>query len=131
MCGWKLVLFICRIAIVVLFTTALEGKNFSTPSANGPPGASFIDLPGSTYRLANSTRLVSRYRPSEVELRIRNVGLGSALNQVRQRFGLPKSRRQESISDTTCGAPYLHLSLTYPGLTFGFDGPLKGSRFKV
>src|SRR5713226_7298996 len=114
----NVVLFICRIVIVVLFTSVLQGKNLSMLSAIGPLRASLIDL-ARTYRLSNSRRFLNSRKPSEVKLTINGVELGSALNQVRQRFGPPKSRRKESISDTTCSAPYTHLSLNYAGLTFG------------
>jgi len=70
-------------------------------------------------------------RPSEVDLRIRRIGLGSALSQVQQQFGVPSSRRQESISDTTCGPPYTRLNLSYSGLVLRLQGSFEGKQFTV
>jgi hypothetical protein len=88
-------------------------------------------LTKSTHRSPNAKPFVMTYRPSEVDLRIRRVGLGSALSQVQQRFGVPSSRREESISDTTCGPPYTRLDLSYKGLALRLQGSFEGKRFTV
>ena len=119
------VLFVCSVFIAI--GVFLPKENLSTPAARRQLWSASAALAGGADRSSKLNRL----RPSKVKLRIRGIGLGSTLNQVLHRFGMPKSRRQESISDTTCGPSYTQLSLDYSGLRFRLEGSLEGSRFRV
>lgn len=78
---------------------------------------------------AGSAHVLQQY--NEVDFRVRGVGLGSGLTAVVRKFGKPKSRKQEKITDDTCSPPHSVLTLTYEGITFELDGDLRGRGFEV
>lgn len=68
---------------------------------------------------------------SEVDLRIRTVGLGSSLKKVRKRLGAPTKQQREFISDNTCFPAATSLELSYHGMTVRLLGSRDGKQFSV
>ena len=69
---------------------------------------------------------------NELDLRIRNVGLGSRYSTVVRQFGKPLTLEQEKILDDPCGGdPYTALTLKYAGFVMDLRGDVRGRHFTV
>ena len=70
---------------------------------------------------------------TEVDLRLKGVGLGSSYASVLRRLGNPLSRKREKIIDEfeVCGPPYTLIELRYNGATIELHGDLRGRNFEV
>lgn len=70
---------------------------------------------------------------TEVNFRVRGVGLGSPYAQVLRRFGRPPSTKRETILVETeiCGPSYTSLVLRYHGALIELHGDLRGRNFEV
>jgi len=80
-----------------------------------------------THQQQQSTKL------TEINFRIKGVGLGSNLSFVRKQLGRPVSSKREKIVDEfeVCGESYTSLLLTYAGLSLEFRGDIRGRNFEV
>lgn len=68
---------------------------------------------------------------TEVDLRVKGVGLGSAFGVVLRQLGQPVSSKREKIDDDGCGPAYTSLRLRYQGASLELSGDLKGRNFYV
>ena len=70
---------------------------------------------------------------TEVDFRVKSVGLGNSYAQVVRRLGRPISSRREKIPDDfgVCGGAYTSLRLRYPGVEIELMGDLRGRDFQV
>lgn len=68
---------------------------------------------------------------NEVDVRVRNVGLGSSYSTVLRQFGKPLALERENILDDTCGDPYTSLTLKYAGFVIELRGDIRGRHFTV
>jgi hypothetical protein len=116
---------VCSIVIVVSFAIVVHVKDLSKRGGDGQL------RPALTDRIEMYVSSSSGGQATEVELRVRGVGLGTSFDQIRRRLGTPRDQRQECISDNTCGAPHSHLSLNYLGVALGLDRLSKATPFKV
>lgn len=71
--------------------------------------------------------------PSEVDLRVRGVGLGSLHALVSRQLGQPVSSKREKMVDEfeVCGPSYTRLELNYKGAVIELSGDLQGRNFYV
>ena len=70
---------------------------------------------------------------TEIDFRVKGVGLGSSEAQVLRHFGPPISSKRERIVDEheVCGPPYTLLVLRYNGAVIELHGDLRGRNFAV
>jgi hypothetical protein len=70
---------------------------------------------------------------TEVDLRVKGVGLGSAFGVVLRQLGQPVSSKREVMDDDfgVCGPAYTSLRLRYQGAALELSGDLKGRNFYV
>jgi hypothetical protein len=68
---------------------------------------------------------------NEVDVRVRNVGLGSRYSTVLRQFGRPWALERENILDDTCGDPHTSLRLKYAGFVIELRGDIRGRHFTV
>ena len=70
---------------------------------------------------------------TEVDFRVKGVGLGSSYAAVLRQLGRPVSSKREKIIDAeeVCGPSYTSLRLTYDGVVLELHGDLKGRNFRV
>lgn len=68
---------------------------------------------------------------TEVDLRVKGVGLGSSYARVVSRLGRPISSKREKILDETCGPAHTLLRLRYKGAVVELMGDLQGRNFEV
>ena len=72
-------------------------------------------------------------RLTEVNFRVRGIGLGSSYNVVLRQLGRPVSSKREKIVDEyeVCGPSYTSLELSYAGAVIELRGDLRWRNFKV
>lgn len=68
---------------------------------------------------------------TEVDFRVKGVGLGNSYAAVLRQLGRPVSSRREKIEDEACSPPYTSLTLSYKGAVIEFVGDTRGRAFKV
>lgn len=68
---------------------------------------------------------------TEVDLRVKGVGLGSSYAVLLRQTGRPVSSHREKIHDETCGPAHTSLELKYNGAVLELVGDLQGRDFKV
>lgn len=83
--------------------------------------------------IASSAQIQHPERITEVDLRIKGVGLGSSYALVLRQFGRPVSSKREKMDDDfgVCGPAYTSLLLSYKGAVVELSGDLRGRDFKV
>ena len=84
-------------------------------------------MPGLSAQTQTSERL------TEVDVRVKGVGLGSSYPQVLRQLGRPASSTREKIIDEfeVCGPSYTSLRLIYKGALIELRGDLQARDFKV
>ena len=68
---------------------------------------------------------------TEVNFRVKGVGLGSSYAVVLRQLGRPVSSKREKILDDTCDSPHTSLWLSYKGAVVELRGDLAGRNFDV
>lgn len=70
---------------------------------------------------------------TEVDFRVKGVGLGSSHAHVLRQFGKPISSKREKVIDEfeACGPSYTSLRLRYDGAVLELNGDLNGRDFQV
>ena len=70
---------------------------------------------------------------TEVDFRIKGVGLGSSYAVVLRQLGRPVSSKREKMDSDfgVCGPAYMSLKLRYQGVELELSGDLKGRNFYV
>jgi hypothetical protein len=71
---------------------------------------------------------------TEVDFRVKGVGLGSAFRVVLRQLGQPVSSKRQKMDDDfvgECGPAYTSLRLRYEGASLELSGDLKGRNFFV
>lgn len=70
---------------------------------------------------------------TEVDFRVKGVGLGSSYAVVLRQFGRPLSSKREKVGDYEgiCGGSYTSLLLRYQGVEIELMGDLRGRSFQV
>lgn len=70
---------------------------------------------------------------TEVDFRVKGVGLGSSHAHVLRQLGKPISSKREKVIDEfeACGPSYTSLRLHYDGAVLELNGDLKGQNFRV
>ena len=81
--------------------------------------------------VAGTAQAQDQERLTEVDLRVKGVGLGSSYAQMLRQLGRPISSRREKIDDETCGPKHTLLTVKYKGVVIELVGDPRGRDFKV
>jgi hypothetical protein len=84
-----------------------------------------------TLTLAGVSFAQDQPAPTEVNLRIRGIGLDARYATVLRKFGKPRRAIKERILDDICTEPHTTLRLNYDGLLVRLDGDLRGRDFRA
>ena len=90
-----------------------------------------IGAPGRSWTSPQEAKSPNPEALTEVDLRMRGVGLDARYSTVLRKFGKPRRMVKERILDDTCSAPHTTLTLKYDGLTVRLDGDIRGRNFRV